>query len=258
MPADTLARALRSLADSLRFWEAMGVRDLPLSRDYLASPYEELVRQEADLQGCTRCKLSRSRSTIVFGSGNRRAELVCIGEGPGEEEDRQGLPFVGRAGQLLTKMLASVGLDREKDCYICNVVKCHPERNRNPEPDEVAACQPFLLAQLGAIQPKVILALGNFAAQTLLGTKEGISKLRGKTYQFHSMVLVPTFHPAFLLRNPGPEYRRLAWEDLKLAKREYDRLRSVSSREAAGAAPHAGHPRTGSRTDPRGRGPAAP
>jgi DNA polymerase len=226
MPAEALAQVLRALAESLRFYQAMGFTHLSVSAEHLPSPRDELTRQEARLQGCTRCKLSRSRSTIVFGSGNPAAELVCIGEGPGEEEDRQGLPFVGRAGQLLTRMLASVGLDREKDCYICNVVKCHPEKNRNPESDEVAACQPFLLAQLGAIQPKVILALGNFAAQTLLGTKDGISKLRGKTYRFHSMVLVPTFHPAFLLRNPGPEYRRLAWDDLKLARREYDRLRT--------------------------------
>jgi len=225
MPADQLAQALRSLADTLRFYRAMGITHLPLPKGSLPSPRDDLARQEMELKGCTRCKLSRSRSTIVFGSGNPSAGFVCIGEGPGEEEDRQGLPFVGRAGQLLTKMLASVDLDRERDCYIMNVVKCHPERNRNPEPDEVAACQPFLLAQLGAIQPKVILALGNFAVQTLLGTKEGISKLRGKIYQYRSMVLVPTFHPAFLLRNPGPEYRRLAWEDLKLARREYDRLR---------------------------------
>ena len=247
MPAEALAQALRSLADTLRFYRAMGITHLPLSKDYLPSPLNDLARQERELQGCTRCKLSQSRSKIVFGSGNPRAEFVTIGEGPGEEEDRQGLPFVGRAGQLLTKMLASVDLDRERDCYIMNVVKCHPEKNRNPEPDEVAACQPFLLAQLGAIQPKVILALGNFATQSLLGTKNGISKLRGKIYQYHSMILVPTFHPAFLLRNPGPEYRRLAWEDLKLAKREYDRIRS--SRDAGSALPEAGHLRPESRKD---------
>jgi DNA polymerase len=248
MPAEALARVLRALADSLRFYQAMGFTHLSFSAEHLLSPRDELARQEAQLGGCTCCKLSRSRSTIVFGSGNPNAEFVCIGEGPGEEEDRQGLPFVGRAGQLLTKMLVSVGLDREADCYICNVVKCHPEKNRNPEPDEVLACRPFLLAQLGAIRPKVILALGNFAAQTLLGTKEGISKLRGKTFQFHSTVLVPTFHPAFLLRNPGPEYRRLAWEDLKLARREYDRLRS--SRGAGSALPEAGQLRPESREDP--------
>src|SRR5207244_6104618 len=143
------------------------------------------------------------RSAIVFGVGSPAARLVGIAEGPGEEGDKQGIPCVGRAGQLLTKMLASVRFDRERDCYICNVVKCRPERNRNPEPDEVAACNPFLMAQLDTIQPLVILALGNFAAQTLLGTREGISKLRGKTYEYRSSTLVPTFHPAFLLRNPG-------------------------------------------------------
>jgi uracil-DNA glycosylase family 4 len=147
-----------------------------------------------------------------------------VGEGPGEEEDRQGKPFVGRAGQLLTKMLESVGFDRERDCYIANVVKCRPERNRNPEPDEVAACSPFLMGQIDTLQPAVILALGNFAVQTLLGTKEGITKLRGRVYPYRGIVLVPTFHPAFLLRNPGPEYRRMAWDDLKLARREWERL----------------------------------
>jgi DNA polymerase len=149
---------------------------------------------------------------------------MVIGEGPGEEEDKQGKPFVGRAGQLLTKMLEAVGFDRERDCYIANVVKCRPERNRNPEPDEVAACAPFLAAQIEALQPAVILALGNFAAQSLLRTKEGITRLRGRTYDRDGIVLVPTFHPAFLLRNPGPEFRRQAWDDLKLARREHDRL----------------------------------
>jgi uracil-DNA glycosylase family 4 len=226
METEALARALRSLADALRFHRAMGVTELPLSRDYLPRPEDALRAQEARLQGCQRCKLSRSRTTIVFGSGNPRAAFVCVGEGPGAEEDAQGKPFVGRAGQLLTKMLQSVGLDRERDCYICNVVKCRPPANRNPEPDEVASCEPFLLAQLGTIGPKVVLALGSFATQALLKTKEPISRLRGRVFPYHSMLVVPTFHPAFLLRNPGPEYRRQAWEDLKLARREYDRLRS--------------------------------
>ena len=172
------------------------------------------------------CKLCKSRSTIVFGVGNPRARLMVVGEGPGEEEDKQGIPFVGRAGQLLTKMLAAqgVGFDRDRDCYIANVVKCRPERNRNPEPDEVAACNPFLMAQIETIQPVVILTLGNFATQTLLGTKEGITKLRGKAYPYRSGVLVPTFHPAFLLRNPGESFKRMTWDDLKLARQEYDRL----------------------------------
>lgn len=226
METEALAQALRSLADSLRFYQAMGVTDLPLARDYLPGPEGALRRQEANLQGCTRCPLSQGRATVVFGSGNPRAGLVCIGEGPGAEEDVQGKPFVGRAGQLLTRMLVSVGLDRDRDCYIGNIIKCRPPGNRNPEPEEIAACEPFLRAQLAAIQPKVILALGSFAAQTLLKTKESIGKLRGRVHAYHATVLIPTFHPAFLLRNPGPEYRRLAWEDLKLAKREYDRLRS--------------------------------
>ncbi|MBI4587840.1 MAG: uracil-DNA glycosylase [Candidatus Rokubacteria bacterium] len=226
MPTEALAQALRALAESLRFYQAMGVTDLPLGRDYLPGPEDALHRQEETLQGCPRCKLSQGRTTIVFGMGNPRAELICIGEAPGADEDAQGKPFVGRAGQLLTKMLESVGLDRDRDCYIANIIKCRPPGNRNPEPDEIAACEPFLLAQLAAIRPKVILALGGFAAQTLLRTKEPIGKLRGRVHSFHAMVLIPTFHPAFLLRNPGPEYRRLAWEDLKLAKREYDRLRS--------------------------------
>lgn len=400
----------------------MGVTDLPLSRDYLPGPAEALRRQEVELQGCPRCKLSGGRTTIVFGSGNPQAELMCIGEAPGADEDAQGKPFVGRAGQLLTRMLQSIGLDRDRDCYITNIVKCfisprvliytaegykaikdvhvgdlvlthrgrfrkvvyvrprevlakgstvirlsvrpigvkgrpirmtvtpdhpflvdgawtpageikpgdqfkalgdrcevcghvhfvrpdrydkrshrtcsyrchnlrifwspeagqkarlavraqyaaeyvfvdavveavesrrtrqsfplynigveedesylaaglvshncRPPGNRNPEPDEIAACEPFLLTQIATIQPKVILALGGFAAQTLLRTKEPISRLRGRVLPYHSIVLIPTFHPAFLIRNPGPEYRRLAWADLKLAKQEYDRLRS--------------------------------
>jgi uracil-DNA glycosylase family 4 len=223
-PRETLAECLQGLAATLRHHRDLGLREITLSRTPLPDPDDALREQERALGGCTRCKLSRSRSTIVFGSGSARARLMVIGEGPGEEEDRQGKPFVGRAGQLLTRMLASVGFDRDRDCYIANVVKCRPERNRNPEPDEVAACNPFLMAQIDAIQPMVILALGNFAAQTLLGIKEGISKLRGKAYEYRSSTLVPTFHPAFLLRNPGQEFKRMAWDDLKLARREYDRL----------------------------------
>jgi DNA polymerase len=231
-PREALAECLRGLAQTLRHHRDLGVRELPLSRNPFPDPGDALREQERALAGCTRCKLCKSRSTIVFGSGNPRARLMVIGEGPGEEEDKQGKPFVGRAGQLLTRMLAArgVGFDRERECYIANVVKCRPERNRNPEPDEVAACNPFLTAQIETIQPVVILALGNFAAQTLLGTKEGITKLRGRTYQYRSSVLIPTFHPAFLLRNPGEEYKRMAWDDLKLARREYDRLAGEAAR----------------------------
>lgn len=225
-PAQALADCLRGLRDTLEHHRDLGFTEITLSRNPFPDPSDALREQERTLAGCQRCKLCASRSTIVFGVGNPRARLMVIGEGPGEEEDKQGKPFVGRAGQLLTKMLAAkgVGFDRDRDCYIANVVKCRPERNRNPEPDEVTACNPFLMAQVDTIQPAVILALGNFAAQTLLGTKEGISKLRGKVYPYRTSVLVPTFHPAFLLRNPGESFKRMAWEDLKLARREYDRL----------------------------------
>ena len=227
-PRELLADCLHGIAETLRHHRDLGVREIQLSREPFPDPGDALREQERALQGCTRCKLCGSRSTIVFGSGSARARLMVVGEGPGEEEDKQGKPFVGRAGQLLTRMLASVGFDRERDCYIANVVKCRPERNRNPEPDEVSACNPFLAAQLDTVQPTVILALGNFAAQTLLGVKEGITKLRGKVYDYRSSVLVPTFHPAFLLRNPGQEFKRMAWDDLKLARREYDRLAGAS------------------------------
>jgi DNA polymerase len=186
---------------------------------------------EQSSAGCTKCKLSRGRTTIVFGSGAAEARLLIIGEGPGEEEDRQGKPFVGRAGQLLTKMLESVGITRD-EVYICNIVKCRPPGNRNPEPDEIAACAPYLAGQLAAIQPGVICTLGTFSSQHILRTREPISRLRGQLHQLGGAVVVPTFHPAFLLRNPGPVYRRQAYDDLKLIRREYDRVRG---RAPAGA-----------------------
>ena len=199
----------------------MGAGDVTLTGDYLLGPEEALGRQDAALQGCTRCKLCQSRSTVVFGSGNPRAELIVIGEGPGADEDAQGKPFVGRAGQLLTKMLESVQISRD-EVYITNTVKCRPPGNRNPEADELAACAPVLAGQFAALQPKVVLSLGSVATQALLGTREPIGKLRGRLHPYGSAVLIPTFHPAFLLRNPGQEYKRMAWDDLKLAKREYD------------------------------------
>jgi DNA polymerase len=162
----------------------------------------------------------------VFGSGNPQADLVVIGEGPGADEDAQGLPFVGRAGQLLTRMLASVDVTRE-EVFITNAVLCRPPGNRNPEPDELAACAPFLAEKLAVIQPKVILTLGSVATQALLRSKEPIGKLRGRLHRYGDAVLIATFHPAFLLRNPGQDYKRMAWEDLKLAKREYDARRTT-------------------------------
>jgi DNA polymerase len=226
--ARLLAEAARGLADHLRFQQALGLRELPLTQDYLAGPDAALRRLQRGIAGCTRCKLSKGRTTIVFGSGAPGARLVFIGEGPGEEEDRQGLPFVGRAGQKLTEMLAAVGITRD-EVYICNIVKCRPPGNRNPEPDEIASCAPFLSGQLAAIRPGVIGALGTFAAQTLLKSKEPISRLRGRLHEYGAAVVVPTFHPAFIIRNPGLEYRKQAFEDMKLIRREYDRVRGAAA-----------------------------
>ena len=221
-----MAGALDALAETLRFYRDLGVETLALEGEYLLTPAETLRHQEQALQNCRQCKLCEGRTHVVFGSGNPTAELVVIGEGPGADEDAQGLPFVGRAGQLLTKMLASVNLSRETDVYITNAVLCRPPGNRNPEPDELAACAPFLADKLAVIQPKVVLALGSVATQALLRSKEAIGKLRGRVHPYGDAVLIPTFHPAFLLRNPGPEYKRMAWEDLKLARREYDQRRT--------------------------------
>jgi DNA polymerase len=201
------------------------VPSLPLDGDYLMTPAESLRRQEQVLQGCRRCKLCEGRTNLVFGSGNPQAEFVCIGEGPGADEDAQGLPFVGRAGQLLTRMLASVDLSRD-EVYITNTVLCRPPGNRNPEADEIASCAPFLADKLGVLQPKVILTLGSVATQAMLKTNTPIGKLRGRIHAYGDAVLIPTFHPAFLLRNPGQEFKRMAWDDLKLAKREYDQRRT--------------------------------
>jgi uracil-DNA glycosylase len=198
---------------------------VPVGGDFLPSPAEALRAQQARLQNCRACKLCEARHTVVFGSGDPQADLVVIGEGPGADEDAQGLPFVGRAGQLLTKMLDSVKLTRD-EVYITNTVLCRPPGNRNPEPDELAACAPFLADKLAVIQPKVILALGSVATQALLRTREPIGKLRGRIHPYGAAILIPTFHPAFLLRNPGQDYKRMAWEDLKLAKREYDQRRT--------------------------------
>ena len=166
-----------------------------------------------DLGDCTRCKLhTLGRRQVVFGVGNPKAELMFVGEGPGADEDVQGVPFVGRAGQLLTKMIEAMGFARE-DVYIANVVKCRPPDNRNPEPDEIASCEPFLFRQIEAIRPRVIVALGSFAAKTLLRTQDPISRLRGRVFEYHGAQLVPTFHPSFLLRSPNQ--KKYAWDDLK-------------------------------------------
>jgi DNA polymerase len=173
---------------------------------------DTLGRIRADIGDCTRCKLCRSRTHIVFGDGNEKAELLFVGEGPGHDEDVQGLPFVGRAGKLLTQMIEAMGLER-RAVYICNVVKCRPPENRTPERDEVAACSPFLLRQILAIQPKVIVCLGSVAAQTLLGTNRSISQYRGEWLEFRGARLMATYHPAYLLRNPDAKVE--VWKDLR-------------------------------------------
>lgn len=170
------------------------------------------VLRDDTIGDCTRCKLHRGRNRLVFGAGNPEADLVFVGEGPGAEEDRQGIPFVGRAGELLTKMIRAMGLDRD-DVYICNVVKCRPPNNRDPEPDEVDACEPFLKQQLATLKPKVIVGLGRCATQTLLRTKKPISRLRGEWTEYEGVAFMPTFHPAYLLRSP--DQKRKAWADLQ-------------------------------------------
>jgi DNA polymerase len=180
--------------------------------DEQSSTCENLEKIRAELGDCQRCKLAPSRTNIVFGAGNPHAELMFVGEAPGADEDAQGLPFVGRAGQLLTKIIQAIDMKRE-DVYICNILKCRPPQNRNPEPDEIATCQPFLLRQIASIQPRVICALGSFGAQTLLRTKEPITKLRGHFIDFYGAKLMATFHPAYLLRNPNE--KRRVWEDVQ-------------------------------------------
>ncbi len=198
--------------------------DLPMSHPIIAAaaqetsqelpPAEALVAIRHDLGDCVRCKLAGlGRKQIVYGVGSPSADLMFVGEAPGADEDIQGEPFVGRAGQLLTKIIEAMGFTR-KDVYIANVLKCRPPGNRNPEPDEVASCQPFLFRQIDVVQPKVMVALGTFAAQALLNTKDPISRLRGRAWPCRDRLLVPTFHPAFLLRSP--ERKRDTWDDMKL------------------------------------------
>lgn len=183
------------------------------------APRETLEQIQADLGECTRCKLHAGRNTIVFGSGNPNAEVVFVGEGPGADEDAQGLPFVGRAGQLLTEMInksaerMNVPLRREH-VYICNVVKCRPPNNRTPEKDEIDACSPFLLRQLDAIRPRAIVVLGATAVRTLLNTGEPMARLRGRWFDFRGARLLVTYHPAYLLRDPSK--KREAWEDMQM------------------------------------------
>lgn len=198
------------------FGEAPTVADAPPTDHTL----DDIRRDVGD---CTRCKLCESRTTIVFGEGNPRARLMFVGEGPGADEDAQGRPFVGRAGQLLTRMIEAMGLRRE-DVYITNVVMCRPPGNRTPEPDEIATCEPFLFRKIRVIRPDVVVALGAIAAQSLLRTKAPISQVRGQFFDAHGTKVLPTFHPAFLLRSP--EKKKEAWEDLKKVRDYLQRPRT--------------------------------
>ena len=228
------------LADQLEFFRDIGIDSLSLRKDRItasmAAPETQnavpivvsndvttLDSIRAEIGDCQRCKLAPQRTNIVFGSGNPGAELVFVGEAPGYDEDQQGLPFVGRAGQLLTKIIESINLKRE-DVYICNVLKCRPPDNRNPEPDEVASCNPFLKKQLATIRPKIVCCLGTFAAQTVLQMAAPISKLRGKFFDMEGMRVIATFHPAYLLRSP--DKKREVWEDMKQIRAELFRLKS--------------------------------
>jgi DNA polymerase len=210
-------------------WRSRGVRaaSAPAPGDRPAGPAqpvafsrgqaEALAALREDLGDCTRCKLHRlGRRQIVFGVGNPNADLMFVGEAPGGDEDVQGIPFVGRAGQLLTKIIEAIDLKRD-DVYIANVIKCRPPQNRNPEQDEVETCEPFLFQQIDIIKPKVIVALGTFAARALLRTLDPISRLRGRVYDYRGAKLIPTFHPAFLLRNPAA--KREVWEDMKVVRK---------------------------------------
>jgi DNA polymerase len=221
----------RALASWVGYLGDLGVRELSLREPQPgdANPPESippdpgalLAALRDELGDCKRCKLCQARTNIVFGVGNPSASLMFVGEGPGADEDAQGEPFVGRAGQKLNEMIRAIGLER-KDVYIANVVKCRPPSNRDPEPDEVATCSPFLFRQIEAIRPKAIVALGSPAAKTLLDTKTGITSLRGRWGVFRGIPVMPTFHPAYLLRKYTVENRSAVFEDLKAARARID------------------------------------
>ena len=221
-------RTIAEIRNSLRYLSANGWRGFDCSPECLAklnnwgqgaqALAETLVDIRADLRDCQRCRLARGRNSIVFGDGNPQAKLLFVGEGPGFEEDRQGKPFVGAAGQLLTRIIEAIKLTRSQ-VYICNIIKCRPPTNRNPEFDEIKTCFPFLERQIAAIRPNFICALGTFAAQTLLQTTTPISRLRGRFHEYKGIKVLPTFHPAYLLRNPAK--KREVWEDMKMLMKEY-------------------------------------
>jgi DNA polymerase len=218
---DALKHTLQDLADKGHQGFDCNSASLEKLAGWGAAPQllcETLKDIRLDLGDCQRCRLAQHRKSIVFGSGSPKARLVFVGEGPGYEEDQQAEPFVGPAGQLLTKIIAAINLIR-KQVYICNIVKCRPPGNRNPETAEMDTCFPFLERQIAAIQPDYICALGAIAAQTLMNTTEPISKLRGRFHQYKGINVIVTYHPAYLLRNP--EKKRDVWEDMKMLMKEY-------------------------------------
>ena len=222
----TINETIEQLLSYLKWQKRLGIKEIYLSEDIknmlsFSKKNELLEIVKEELKDCKRCKLYKERNHIVFGEGNEDARLMLIGEAPGHEEDLQGRPFVGAAGHLLDNMLKAINLSR-REVYIANIVKCRPPQNRKPERDEIEACKPFLLKQIDIIKPSIICTLGSVATQTLLETKTPITKLRGHIYDFSGIKLIPTFHPAYLLRNPYQ--KKGAWEDLKLIEKIYKGL----------------------------------
>jgi DNA polymerase len=222
-----LREITQDVGQYLEYAKGMGLQGVPLSTASLKvleqwldpSPIETLGIVRKELGDCRRCRLHEGRRHLVFGAGNPKARLVLVGEGPGFEEDVKGTPFVGPAGQLLTKILEAIDLKRQ-EVYICNIVKCRPPENRNPRPDEIDCCLPFLKRQIKAIGPDLICTLGTFATQTLLKTDKPISRLRGNFHTYEGIPVLPTYHPAFLLRNPGK--KRQVWEDVQKLQDAYE------------------------------------
>ncbi len=211
---------MREIIEQLHFFSEIGVTHLNLDKSGFPASLAEIRGEIGD---CTRCKLCQTRKNIVFGVGNPTADLMFVGEAPGADEDAQGIPFVGRAGQLLTKIIESIGVGRDQ-VYIANILKCRPPGNRDPEPEEVSTCEGFLFQQIRVVAPKVMVALGRYAAQTLLRTETPISRMRGQFFEFAGGLLIPTYHPAYLLRNPSS--KRQVWEDMKAVRAKLKELNS--------------------------------
>jgi DNA polymerase len=211
-----LEAIVAQLKGHLRFQKGLGIHTVITRREQKSLFTLDDIRQELGV--CTRCRLHEGRNHLVFGEGDPHADLCFVGEAPGREEDLQGRPFVGQAGELLTRIVEAIDLTRA-EVYITNIVKCRPPHNRNPQPDEIQTCLHFLRKQLEAIRPKIICCLGTFAAQTILETEEKISILRGRFYAYQGALVMPTYHPAFLLRNP--QFKRAVWEDMKAIREEY-------------------------------------